>query len=55
MKIIKVVRLDELLEDYEECGHKGEETFSSFIETTTDDNIYIWNKVKESSLRKVRE
>ena len=56
MKLIKVIRLDlldELLSDYKEMKHR-EEPFSEFAGTTTDNEIYAWNEVKEKNLRRVK-
>ena len=41
-KAIDLSKLDDLLKDYKEFKTKGE-SFSSFVESTTDDEIPIWD------------
>ena len=45
-KAVALKDIDEHLEDYKDCGLE-DETFSSFIEGTTDDGKPVWVWVDE--------
>lgn len=41
-KSVDLTKIDKLLEEYKDYKHSGE-SFSSFIETTNDDEIPVWD------------
>lgn len=58
IKVIRLDKIDELLEEYKEFKNKGE-TFSQFIEVSKliekDYNLFDWEEVEEENLIGVKE